>query len=115
MQCAVGWAGNGLLCGRDTDLDGFPDEKLRCSERQCRKVGVTRRAWSGGCGEPDRHALHSCVPAPQDNCVTVPNSGQEDVDRDGIGDACDPDADGDGVPNEQVRLCRVRRQGLVAA
>lgn len=38
-QCAVGWAGNGLLCGRDTDLDGFPDEKLRCSERQCRKVG----------------------------------------------------------------------------
>lgn len=44
MQCAVGWAGNGLLCGRDTDLDGFPDEKLRCSERQCRKVGVTGRA-----------------------------------------------------------------------
>lgn len=44
-QCAIGWAGNGLLCGRDTDLDGFPDEKLRCSERQCRKVGVIWRAW----------------------------------------------------------------------
>uniref|UniRef100_A0A452TTV0 Cartilage oligomeric matrix protein n=1 Tax=Ursus maritimus TaxID=29073 RepID=A0A452TTV0_URSMA len=78
--CAVGWAGNGLLCGRDTDLDGFPDEKLRCSERQCRK----------------------------DNCVTVPNSGQEDVDRDGIGDACDPDADGDGVLNEQDNCKLVR-------
>lgn len=38
-QCAIGWAGNGLLCGRDTDLDGFPDEKLRCAERHCRKVG----------------------------------------------------------------------------
>uniref|UniRef100_A0A7N8XTN6 Si:ch211-43f4.1 n=1 Tax=Mastacembelus armatus TaxID=205130 RepID=A0A7N8XTN6_9TELE len=72
-QCGVGWAGNGFLCGSDIDIDGFPDEKLDCPERNCDK----------------------------DNCVNVPNSGQEDADRDGIGDACDEDADGDGIPNTQ--------------
>uniref|UniRef100_A0A670Y1H0 Thrombospondin 4 n=1 Tax=Pseudonaja textilis TaxID=8673 RepID=A0A670Y1H0_PSETE len=72
-QCIIGWAGNGYICGRDTDIDGFPDEKLPCSDEKCKK----------------------------DNCVTVPNSGQEDADRDGIGDACDDDADGDGIKNSE--------------
>uniref|UniRef100_A0A8C9PTP6 Cartilage oligomeric matrix protein n=1 Tax=Spermophilus dauricus TaxID=99837 RepID=A0A8C9PTP6_SPEDA len=53
-------------------------------------------------------ATHACRAHPQDNCVTVPNSGQEDVDRDGIGDACDPDADGDGIRNEEDNCPLVR-------
>uniref|UniRef100_A0A8C9WMF2 Thrombospondin 4b n=1 Tax=Scleropages formosus TaxID=113540 RepID=A0A8C9WMF2_SCLFO len=71
--CGIGWAGNGYLCGKDTDIDGYPDEKLKCKDPNCRK----------------------------DNCVFVPNSGQEDADGDGSGDACDEDADGDEIPNDQ--------------
>ena len=38
------------------------------------------------------------VPDGQDNCPSVPNAAQADRDRDGLGDFCDPDLDGDGVP-----------------
>ncbi|XP_028269551.1 thrombospondin-4a [Parambassis ranga] len=69
--CGVGWAGNGYVCGKDTDIDAYPDSKLLCRDNTCK----------------------------QDNCVFVPNSGQEDADRDGLGDACDDDADSDGIIN----------------
>lgn len=38
--------------------------------------------------------------AENDNCPDIANAGQEDLDTDSIGDACDPDIDGDGTPNE---------------
>ncbi|BFZ01488.1 hypothetical protein BsWGS_04527 [Bradybaena similaris] len=70
-QCTIGFAGDGQMCAKDTDLDSLPDEELPCSDRKCR----------------------------QDNCVKIPNSGQEDADKDGIGDACDDDMDNDGIIN----------------
>jgi len=76
-QCKVGYAGDGLMCTLDSDLDGFPDVELPCAERRCR----------------------------QDNCPEVPNSGQEDADGDGLGDSCDPDMDNDGIMNNVPDNC----------
>uniref|UniRef100_A0A8C7ZQY7 Thrombospondin 4a n=1 Tax=Oryzias sinensis TaxID=183150 RepID=A0A8C7ZQY7_9TELE len=53
-------------------IDAYPDNKLLCTDNSCKK----------------------------DNCLYIPNSGQEDADRDGTGDACDHDADSDGIINE---------------
>ena len=43
-QCGVGWAGDGYICGKDVDIDSYPDEELPCSARNCKKVsGASRR------------------------------------------------------------------------
>ncbi|KAM9686574.1 thrombospondin-3 isoform 9-T9 [Trichechus inunguis] len=79
-MCNVGWAGNGNVCGPDTDIDGYPDQALPCMDN-------------------NKHCK-------QDNCLLTPNSGQEDADNDGVGDQCDDDADGDGIKNVEDN-CRL--------
>ncbi|XP_018496596.2 cartilage oligomeric matrix protein [Galendromus occidentalis] len=70
-RCKIGFAGDGRMCAPDRDIDGWPDFTLPCSDKRCKA----------------------------DNCPNIPNSGQEDADGDNLGDACDPDADNDGVAN----------------
>ena len=70
-KCNEGFAGPGTHCGVDADSDGWSDVILNCTDPRCIK----------------------------DNCVGQPNSGQEDIDGDGIGNSCDADADNDGILN----------------
>nr|XP_054757136.1 thrombospondin-4-like [Lytechinus pictus] len=69
------WAGNGLVCGRDLDMDDQMDLKMRCTNTS------------------DKNCL-------SDNCPGYPNSGQEDADGDLTGDICDNDWDNDRIYNE---------------
>ena len=34
-KCNPGYAGNGVICGSDSDSDGFPDIGLNCNEPSC--------------------------------------------------------------------------------
>ncbi|MEA3191565.1 MAG: microbial collagenase [Thermoplasmata archaeon] len=51
---------------------------------------------------PDRD--HDGVADGADACPDAPDPAQADVDRDGLGDACDPDRDNDGVPDARLPL-----------
>jgi hypothetical protein len=50
------------------------------------------------------------VPNTADNCLVVENPAQEDLDGDGLGDACDPDRDGDG--RDDVADCAPLNPGV---
>lgn len=110
-QCNVGWAGNGNVCGPDTDIDGYPDQALPCMDnsKHCKQVGAAPGPGAGWAPPSPPHphpraGRASPPPRPglQDNCLLTPNSGQEDADNDGVGDQCDDDADGDGIKNVEV-------------
>jgi MYXO-CTERM domain-containing protein len=78
--------GDGTPDFRDTDSD---DDDLDDGEDPCRTDPTNTCV-----NEDDRDG--DGIPNDVDNCPDNPNQGQLDRDNDGLGDACDPDADGDG-------------------
>uniref|UniRef100_A0A3B3VEH6 Si:ch211-43f4.1 n=1 Tax=Poecilia latipinna TaxID=48699 RepID=A0A3B3VEH6_9TELE len=134
-QCGVGWAGNGYLCATDTDIDGFPDEKLNCPDLTCNKDNCLTVPNSGqedadNDGFPDEKLncpdltcnKDNCKLVPNvdqrnideddfgdecDNCRAVKNNDQKDTDLDKLGDECDEDIDGDGIINVMDNCKRV--------
>lgn len=71
-ECQTGYAGDGLICGEDSDLDGWPNKSLVCATNatyHCIKVWVPRSRVpapeaSGG-GEGRETPGHPPAPPPR--------------------------------------------------